>query len=333
MTCISFEEALKQAGAVSSQNRPTLLLGNGFSIAYDADIFSYKALFTSVDWSNAGRVHRVFEELKTWDFELAIRHLEIAAGIAAIYELGDSVVETLRDDADFLKDALIRAIQETHPAHIFSVDPNRLKTTAEFLRNFERLFSLNYDLLLYWTLVQPDTGLSGSFKDGFRNVENILEWADFPNQGVLYLHGALHLFQENGRLEKIKYSPTPGGRLIEQIADRIANGHAPLFVCEGSNQQKLSHIHSSKYLRYCFKAFQNTNGVLFIYGHSLSDGDQHILDAISQSNISHLFISLYGDPDSPHNQSIRRKAESIQLTRSYPKLTIEFYAAQSALIW
>jgi hypothetical protein len=25
-----------------------------------------------------------------------------------------------------------------------------------------------------------------------------LEWADFPNQGVLYLHGALHLFQENG---------------------------------------------------------------------------------------------------------------------------------------
>ncbi len=333
MTCISFEEALKRAGEVSSHNRHTLLLGNGFGIAYDANIFSYKALFKSVDWSNAGRVQRVFEELKTWDFELAIRNLEIAAGIADIYELGDNAGATLRDDADFLKDALIRAIQETHPAHIFEVDPDRLKTTAEFLRNFERLFSLNYDLLLYWTLVQPDTGLSGSFKDGFRYVDDILEWADFPNQGVLYLHGALHLFQENGRLEKIKYNPSPGGRLIEQIASRIADGHAPLFVCEGTNQQKLNHIHSSKYLRYCFKTFQHTSGVLFIYGHSLSDSDQHILDAISQSTISHLFISLYGDPNSSHNQSIRHKAEGIQLARSYPKLTIEFYEAQSALIW
>jgi hypothetical protein len=155
-------------------------LGNGFGIAYDANIFSYKALFKSVDWSNAARVQRVFEELKTWDFELAIRNLEIAAGIADIYELGDNAAATLRDDADFLKDALIRAIQETHPAHIFEVDLNRLRTTAEFLRNFERLFNLNYDLLLYWTLVQPDAGLSKSFTDGFKYGENnVLEWADF----------------------------------------------------------------------------------------------------------------------------------------------------------
>jgi hypothetical protein len=73
VTCISFEEALKRAEVESAQGHPTLLLGNGFGIAYDANIFSYKALFKSVDWSNAERVQRVFEALKTWDFELAIR--------------------------------------------------------------------------------------------------------------------------------------------------------------------------------------------------------------------------------------------------------------------
>src|SRR4051812_34779450 len=106
VTCISFEEALKHAEAESPQGRPTLLLGNGFSMAYDANIFSYKALFKSVDWSKAERVQRVFEALKTWDFELAIRNLEIAAHIADIYEWGDNASGMLRDDADFLKDVL-----------------------------------------------------------------------------------------------------------------------------------------------------------------------------------------------------------------------------------
>jgi hypothetical protein len=331
VTCISFEDALKQAE--SSHNRPTLLLGNGFGIAYDANIFSYKALFRSVDWSKAERVQRVFESLKTWDFELAIRNIEIAATIADIYQWGYEASSTLRDDADFLKDALLRAIQETHPAHIFEVDSGRMKTTAGFLRNFGRIFSLNYDLLLYWTLVQSGTGLSDLFKDGFRYSENVLEWTDFPNQRVLYLHGALHLFQENGRLEKIKYQSIAGGRLIQQIAERVSNGHAPLFVCEGTNQQKLVHIQSSKYLRYCFRALQSATGVLFIYGHSLGDPDQHILDAISGSQIKEVFISLYGDPGSYHNQMIQSKARGIQLARSYGGPVVHFYQAESAEIW
>jgi hypothetical protein len=335
--CISFEEALERTKAISSQGQPTLLLGNGFGIAYDANIFSYKALFNSVDWSNTERLQRVFEQLKTWDFE-SIRNLDIAAEIADIYELVDiaqhnTASTMLRDDADFLKDALIRAIQETHPAHIFQVASSRLKRTAKFLRNFGRLFTLSYDLLLYWTLVQPDTGMSGLFTDGFRKVESVLEWTAFPNLGVLYLHGALHLFQQNGRLEKIKYQAITGGRLIQQIEERIANGQAPLFVCEGTNAQKLTHIQRSTYLRHCFHAFQNTAGVLFIYGLSLGDSDQHLLDAISQSSISHIFISLYGDPNSPHNQWIQHRAQTLPQARYYRKLAIDFYDAASAELW
>src|SRR5271167_4880116 len=94
-TCISFEDGLKQAE--SSHNRPTLLLGNGFGIAYDANILSYKALFRYVDWSKAGRVQRVFESLKTWDFELAIRNI---ARSAASSRTGGAGVGIFSDCSD-----------------------------------------------------------------------------------------------------------------------------------------------------------------------------------------------------------------------------------------
>ncbi len=331
--CITFEEAVEQG--TPPQGKPTLLLGNGFSIAYDRNIFSYQALLRSVDWSKARRVGRVFGALKTVDFEIAIRNLEIAGEIAELYEWGDDKSEMLRHDANFLKEALIQAIQSTHPTHVFQVDSERIKTTARFLRNFGRLFTVNYDLLLYWAFVQSGKGLSNFFTDGFKQGDNGgLEWADFPNQGVLYLHGALHLFQDNGRLEKIKYFEGEGGRLIQQIANRISDGHAPLFVCEGSTTQKLVHIQNSRYLRFCFNMLANTQGPLFIYGLSLAEQDEHISNAITKSQVSHLFISLHGDPNSAHNQQIQARAHEMQRERSsYRALKVDFYSANTAEIW
>ena len=336
VNCITFEEALEQG--TPSQGKPALLLGNGFSIAYDRSIFSYQALFASVftsgDPSQALRVSGVFDALKTVDFEVAIRNLETAAEIAEIYEWGADKSELLRHDADFLKDALIQAIQSTHPAHIFEVNPDRIKRTAQFLRTFGRLFTVNYDLLLYWALVQSGKGLSNLFTDGFKQGEDGLEWADFANQGVLYLHGALHLFQDNGRLEKVRYFEGEGGRLIQQIANRIAEGHAPLFVCEGSTEQKLVHIQNSRYLRFCFNTLSNTQGPLFIYGLSLAEQDEHILNAITRSQVNQLFIGLYGNPDSTHNQQIQAKAYEMQRERqSHRSLKVDFYSSDSAEIW
>jgi hypothetical protein len=140
------------------QGNPTLLLGNGFSMAYDAKIFSYRALLGSVDWSNSGRVQEIFNFLKTVDFEVAIRNLNTAADIADIYDRGDKYSSTLRHDANFLKEALIRAIQATHPAHIFEIDQSRISRTARFLRNFGRVF---ISTALY-TFSKPTEGLKKS---------------------------------------------------------------------------------------------------------------------------------------------------------------------------
>jgi Domain of unknown function (DUF4917) len=123
------------------------------------------------------------------------------------------------------------------------------------------------------------------------SADDILEWKDFPNQEVLYLHGALHFFQQKGRLEKVKYqADEPRGQLIQQIAQRVNDGMAPLFVCEGTNQQKFSHISSSRYLRFCLNALTKSNVPLFMFGHSLAHSDQHIADAICSSQIGHVFV-------------------------------------------
>ncbi len=253
--------------------------------------------------------------------------------MVTVYEVAE-FGELMRSDAEFLKNALIQAIHETHPTHIFEVDPVRMRRTAQFLRKFELIFTLNYDLLLYWTLVQPDNGLTRAFSDGFKSVDGMLEWDDVPWQKVFYLHGALHVFEQNGRLEKVKYqADAPEGRLIQQIGQRIREGRVPLFVCEGRNEQKLGHTSRSRYLSFCFGKLENCDGILFIFGHSLGDSDQHIADAISRSGVRHLFVSLYGSPTSDRNKEIIRKAERIVSSRSYRKLNLAFYDAESAGIW
>lgn len=46
-----------------------LLLGNGFSMAYDANIFSYNALSTFIDKTNNPLLQKLFSIVKTKNFE------------------------------------------------------------------------------------------------------------------------------------------------------------------------------------------------------------------------------------------------------------------------
>lgn len=71
MTVISFEEVIKKC--LDNKFERNLLLGNGFSIAYNSDIFSYDKLF---EYANmADNIKSVFKEFKTFDFEIIIKNL------------------------------------------------------------------------------------------------------------------------------------------------------------------------------------------------------------------------------------------------------------------
>jgi hypothetical protein len=75
------------------------------------------------------------------------------------------------------------------------------------------------------------------------------------------------------------------------------------------------------------------NTCLFTYGFSFSDNDKHIYDKIATGRIKHLFVSLYGDPESEFNQQIIEKVNKIKGLRTINQLEVTFYDAESASVW
>ena len=83
-------------------------LGNGFSIECCPDIFHYGSLFERADFGNRQELARVFKQLGTEDFEVAIRSLEGAAKLIPIYTPTNvKAAAQMVDDAAALKGILL----------------------------------------------------------------------------------------------------------------------------------------------------------------------------------------------------------------------------------
>ena len=63
-----------------------LLLGNGFSIAYEPNIFSYKSLYEKSKPTLSKELIEVFEKLEIYDFETVIKNLITGISIIDVYE-------------------------------------------------------------------------------------------------------------------------------------------------------------------------------------------------------------------------------------------------------
>lgn len=190
-----------------------LLLGNGFSIACRADIFHYGSLFAQADFSAAPEVVSVFKALGTQDFEAAIHALENAAKIIPAYTPhGDIAAATMLDHAGLLKEILVQTIAGNHPHLPLDIPDDKFWACRRFLSYFLSganagcVFTLNYDLLLYWTLMHGDMPFGEPIKlatnDGFGNDDDdpdadYVVWQGETNAhsaSVMFLHGVLHLF-------------------------------------------------------------------------------------------------------------------------------------------
>ena len=212
---------------------------------------------------------------------------------------------------------------------------------------------MNYDLLLYWALMheekEPGELIALHHDDGFRKDQDDLgapyvEWQGegaAHGQNIHYLHGALHLFDAGYHLEKYTWVNT-GKALVDQANEALNKNLFPVFVAEGDSKSKLTKIQHSAYLHHNFKSFAGVcqtasrNGTaLFVYGHSFAENDAHVLNLIGQGKISHLFVSLFGDPSSRPNQAIRAGVEKIVALRprTYAALKVDFFDAASAKVW
>ena len=282
-----------------------------------------------------------FEALDTTDFEKVMRGLIQTVLLLNAYSPGDnSLVEDLTRDAELLRTILAKVIASNHPARSNEISDDQFRSCRAFLNNFKKIYTLNYDLLLYWTLMKDDIDdLDLKPDDGFRQPDTgpmeyvVWDISDPGHQNIFYLHGALHVFDAGAEVQKHTWSNT-GIALVDQIRDALGKGRYPIYVSEGSSKSKLDRIMHSSYLIRGYRSISNIGGTLFIFGHSLQENDEHVLERIRDSNVVKVYVSIFGDPVSLENQEIISRAQSLSSGRDGKQhREILFYDASSAGVW
>lgn len=339
MALLSFADAIEEAKERGV--KPHLLLGNGFSISCRPDIFHYGKLFENADFSSMSPyVKGVFGALKTQDFERVIKVLRDARLALMAYSAPDALLNQLDADANGLRELLVETIADSHPAWPGEISEAEYQSCRIFLSNFKCVYTFNYDLLLYWTQMHVNLGERPSSDDGFRKSQDNFDaeyvtWdpSQSHEQNMWFLHGALHVFDSGTEVQKYTWKNT-GTRLIDQIREAISKDYFPIFVSEGTSAEKYSRIRHNDYLAKAYRSFSAIQGTMFILGHSLAENDEHYLKAIERGKVSQLYVGLHGDPLSPGNKAIVRRANQLSSRRlRSPQLAISFFDSATAQVW
>lgn len=321
---IDFDEAI----TIAKEEPRSVLLGNGFSIARAGGVFNYANLLEKADLATKSPIKKVFDVLKTSDFEEVVSALEHAAKIEQAY--GDDVRSSnFLQDAAKVREALIQAVRTVHPGVRFEIPDKQIDSCANFLDNFVDIFTLNYDLQLYWVILQR---LQKRHTDGFglgNEANGFRTFSEGAYCSTYYLHGALHLFEDEkgGTRKRVLTSST----IVDDIAATIRSSRQlPLFVAEGTTLQKLKKINSVPYLRYCYENLKTISGSIIIFGHSASENDIHIYNAIfSSPELKRVFFCVH----SPEHDWSQLRERLARFSERRKDVEIFYVNAATAAVW
>lgn len=323
----TFEEAL---AALPAGTSPAVLLGNGFSQAWNAAIFNYASLFQVANFGERDvQIRALFERLNTWDFEAVMRTLLSAELVAEVHGLNQDIIDTIKSDQAILKEALLTAVSNNHPGLPNEVTKAQYEAVRKFLSRFSQIFTVNYDLLMYWARNQ-DLDPAWNTDDGFR-AQRL--WMGYGTaQAVHFLHGCLHLYEAPAGVLKHAYTGEVGGGIVGQVRDNLnlQPPRFPLFVAEPTHQKKKERIDRSPYLSYCLRALTTVSTPIFILGHSMDENDAHIFEAIRKSASRQIFVSVFGDE---HNEVNRRLIANARAHLTGAMTTVEFFDAGTVAAW
>jgi hypothetical protein len=261
-----------------------LLLGNGASLAL-WDRFGYHSLYENAPLEPADIA--VFTASGTTNFELVLDALRL--GEVACKAVGHNY-QDVRDRYLSVRNALFEAVRRVHiPWEAVSEEIFR-RIGREF-RRYDRIFSTNYDLLAYWSIMHAS---SAHIRDYFWNADLSFDPTNTQISGsastILYLHGGIHLYVDTRTGATIKRSRSSDNLL--NFSDLSRRNRRPLFVSEGRSRDKMQSIRRSDYLSFGYRSLVDDDGPLVIFGHSLSDADEHITQAIRSRKNRRVAVGL-----------------------------------------
>jgi len=313
-----------------------LLLGNGASIAV-ADSLHYNSLYEAArdEGFLSEPVAAIFEHFDTTDFEFILR---MVANAHIVNDYISVEEEQTEETYNVIKNSLIETVRAVHPEH--SEVLGRLSAISNFMSRFDTVFSLNYDLLVYWAMMHGNAEAGGNlFKDCFSasGFDEEFDWLRQPHGTldsatlVFYPHGNLALVADLfGAETKITAGFTD---LISEIARSWRLGETtPLFVSEGGHEGKLQAIRRNSYLNSVYRELSRMPESLVLYGWAGASQDKHILRAIGRSEVSRVAVGVYtGNDNWEHNcyMTSRRLRRSLGIAPS----NIVFFDSSDDGVW
>jgi len=284
---------------IKDQYTQILVLGNGASLAVDK-VFNYRSLKEVAERNHwiTQNISKVFNYLKTEDFELVLNMLRHTSRINRALEISEN---RSQDTYNEIKDALIRTVRKAHVSYEKITD--YLPQMWKFMYRFRTVVSLNYDLLVYWAMLAGNNSLGRCFKDcfvdgefqydGWNNYRNTINGCDHSTL-VFYPHGNLCL-ASNDTDSDMKIVAGSDENLLEAVLNTWRSGEAiPLFVSEGTSRQKIEAIGRSPYLNAVYKAvLPQLEGSVLIYGWSMSDNDEHLIRGLIKPSTESVAISVH----------------------------------------
>lgn len=341
MDIMTFDD-VRVAIAKNSKRKFSLMLGNGFSMAYDPAIFSYRALHGFINKVDNALLKALFSVIDTHDFELVMRQLDVLAAVAGALDADETLKQRIEDSQGALRRSLIDAVRALHPEHVYKVTEGRCASCAGFLKLFldsgGSLFTTNYDLLMYWVLMRSGLGSVDGFGRDRESPEEYVPLGDLEyselrwgrnaaGQNVYYVHGALPLFDAGTEIIKEEYGE---GYLLEQVTKRITSGHYPVFVTAGDSTQKLTTIRHNPYLQDAYESLASVGGSLVTFGFNFGPQDAHIVAALQRAakqspadRLWSIYIGVFSDDDADRMRG---------LSKAF-KCKVHLYDSKTANVW
>ena len=201
-----------------------------------------------------------------------------------------------------MRDALIKTVREVHTDYSYA--ESDLPFIYDFTKGFKTVCSLNYDLIFYWAAMYGNSVPDGHvfkdcfpgsyFTDGWRALRRPI-YDQKKCTLFFYPHGNLALARDKTEKE-IKIS-SGSKDLLESILGAWASGkYVPLFVSEGTKEQKVNSINSSHYLRAVYReVFDEIGASLVVYGWAFGEHDLHIMQRICEGGTRRFAISVFDD--------------------------------------
>jgi hypothetical protein len=273
----------------------TLFLGNGASINICTG-FGYSSLHDEADLS--AKATSLFAEFDTTNFERVLQLLDDARRVGGAIGTPTTGQRLIKTEYDGIREALFGVVNTTHIDH--DEIPNKtLLAIAEALLNYEQVFTTNYDLLAYWSLMaygkwEKTTDLFGRQGGSGPLTFDLTATGGYAGRTkVLYLHGGLHLWHDPYTDVTGKWEREDGGRLLDlEQRYRDHSDRQALFVSAGRSADKLRAIRRSDYLSFALRQLERNRSDMVIFGSSLDAQDRHIIDAMNVGRSRRIAISL-----------------------------------------